>query len=153
MLRRVDQPAIEKASEADHTPWPGRRASHPMQPLFLEAGIHIAFLRVKLAHHRDLTRPSSLDRGHYQPITMRSFPTEYLVLVRTSAKGPVVGHLGERPIAEEILDEWGRAYVYCGLAPKLASGAINLKLIRTGEWIVEPGLLYRLKGEARADNR
>ena len=79
---------------------------------------------------------------------MRSFPAEYLILPRTFDDGPTVGYIGERPIAEEILDQWGRRYVYCGLAPKLASGAFNLKLIRTGEWIVEPGLLYRLASEA-----
>lgn len=81
---------------------------------------------------------------------MRSFPAEYLILAHVSVDGPVIGYLGEKPIAEEIRDLWGRRYVYCGLAPKLASGAFNLKLIRTGEWIVEPGILYRLEGEAIA---
>lgn len=77
---------------------------------------------------------------------MRSFPTEYLILVHTSANGPVIGYFGEQPVAERILDRWGKRYVYSGLAPKLANGAFNLKLVRSGEWIVEPGLLYRLEG-------
>ena len=78
---------------------------------------------------------------------MRSFPTEYLVLPRTSDIGPTIGYIGARPIAERVLDQWGQRYVYCGLAPRLPSGAINLKLIRLGEWIVEPGLLYRLDSQ------
>ena len=81
---------------------------------------------------------------------MRSFPAEYFVLTHVSEDGPVAGYFGDRPIAEEILDQWGRRYVYCGLVPKLADGSFNLKLIERGEWIVEPGLLYRLASEPAA---
>lgn len=40
-----------------------------------------------------------------------------LVLVRSSANGPIVGHLGKQPIAKEILDERGRAGGIRGTRP------------------------------------
>ena len=76
---------------------------------------------------------------------MRDYPAEYLVLPHTTDDGPVVGFINQRPIVERIRDKWGRCYVYCGVAPTLATGSLNLSLIRDGEWIVEPGLLYRLE--------
>lgn len=75
---------------------------------------------------------------------MRSFPTEYLVLPHVAADGPVIGYFGERPIAARIRDQWGQRYAYRGVAPLRADGTVNLALVRTGEWIVEPGLLYAL---------
>lgn len=74
---------------------------------------------------------------------MRSFPTEYFILTHVAADGPAAGYLGSLPIAARIRDQWGQRYVYCGLAPRRANGAFNLDLVQAGEWIVEPGLLYR----------
>lgn len=95
------------------------------------------------ALHVTLSQPPQMRPQSSRLTVMRSFPTEFLILPRTSDEGPPIGFIGGRPIAEHIVDQWGRRYVYCGLVPRLASGAFNLKLMKAGEWIVEPGLLYR----------
>ena len=76
---------------------------------------------------------------------MRQPPIEYFVLSETTMEGPTLGRFAGQPVFEWIRDQWGRRYRFSGVAPRLATGAFNLKLLQQGEWIVEPGLLYRLE--------
>lgn len=73
---------------------------------------------------------------------MRSPPTEYYVLAHVREDGPVLGYLGGHPIPGWIQDYWGRRYRYIGVVPRRTNGAFNVGLLRPGEWIVEPGLVY-----------
>lgn len=75
---------------------------------------------------------------------MRSFPIEYYVLPNVSVDGPVLGYLADCPIRDRVRDQWGKRYRYVGLVPCFADGTFNIGLLRPGEWIVEPGLVYSL---------
>jgi hypothetical protein len=78
----------------------------------------------------------------------RGRPVEYLVLVEPRPAGPVVGFLAGNPIPEAVVDYFGRRYVYAGVAPRRRNGQYDGEALRQGEWIVEPGLVYRHAGSA-----
>jgi len=69
-------------------------------------------------------------------------PIEYFLLVEPQAAGPVVGYYAEHPIADVVVDCFGRRFTYAGIAPRLHSGRYNVEALLPGEWIVEPGLVY-----------
>ena len=70
-------------------------------------------------------------------------PVEYFILVEPHADGPVVGYYGGSPIPAAVVDYWGRRYSYAGIAPRRRSGQYDVEALRPGEWIIEPGLVYR----------
>jgi hypothetical protein len=51
---------------------------------------------------------------------------------------------------EAAVDYFGRRYVYAGVAPRRRNGKYDGDALRWGEWIVEPGLVYRSAGGAAA---
>jgi hypothetical protein len=79
-----------------------------------------------------------LSRG----VGRRSKPVEYFMLANTRSEGPVIGRLADEPIRETVVDQWGSRYRYAGLAPRDPNGRFAVDRLRTGEWIVAPGLLY-----------
>lgn len=58
--------------------------------------------------------------------------------------GPVIGKFGEEEISETIIDEFGRAYTYAGLAPRAWSGKLDADRLKSGEFLFKSGLVYRL---------
>ena len=82
-------------------------------------------------------------------IGRRSFPFEYYILkiVDPSAEGPggciVCGHLADRPIFATVIDSSGDRYHYVGLASRLSDGQFDVESLSPGEWIVDPGLIYK----------
>jgi hypothetical protein len=60
--------------------------------------------------------------------------------------GPVIGYIADSPIAETVVDRFGRAFLYVGAAPRRRHGAYDVESLQPGDFIVEPGLLYRLNG-------
>jgi hypothetical protein len=73
-------------------------------------------------------------------------PVEYFILMEPRADGPVVGYLDGRPIPAAVVDYWGRHYSYAGVAPRQRSGRYDIEALGPGEWIMEPGLVYRHDG-------
>jgi hypothetical protein len=71
-----------------------------------------------------------------------SRPIEYFLLVEPRAAGPVIGYYAERPIADAVVDCFGRRFIYKGVAPRLRNGRFDVESLQPGEWIVEPGLVY-----------
>jgi hypothetical protein len=71
---------------------------------------------------------------------------EFFILSHVRPEGGVVGHLGELPIPEEVIDEDGQHYVFEGVAVRRPSGRFDVRTLRPGEWIVRPGLVYRQVG-------
>jgi hypothetical protein len=67
-------------------------------------------------------------------------------LVDANPTGSVVGYYDGTPIAEEVVDEFGRRFGYVGAAPRNSKGTYDAGLLQPGEFIVGRGLLYRLKG-------
>jgi hypothetical protein len=79
-------------------------------------------------------------------------PTEYFILVNLQFEGMVIGHLAGQPIPETVVDASGLRYRYVGVAPRDSDGRFDVESLRTGEWIVQPGLVYLME-EKRAPPR
>ncbi len=75
-------------------------------------------------------------------------PTEYFVLANLRERGAVIGRLAEHPIADTVVDASGQRYHFVGVAPRDRSGRFDVEALRTGEWIVQPGLVYAADGKA-----
>jgi hypothetical protein len=72
-----------------------------------------------------------------------SGPVEYFILVEPKADGPLLGYYAGRPIRAAVVDCFGRRYSYVGVAPRRRSGQYDVESLHPGEWIIEPGLVYR----------
>ena len=70
-------------------------------------------------------------------------PVEYFILVEPRPDGPLVGYYAGRPIPEAVIDYFGRRYGYVGVASRRRGGQYNVEALAPGEWIIEPGLVYR----------
>lgn len=73
----------------------------------------------------------------------RTLDFERYRLIEPRPDGPVLGFYGGRPIAAAVVDYFGRRYVYAGVAAHDRLGRLDACRLRPGEWLVEPGLVYR----------
>ena len=80
----------------------------------------------------------------------RGVPVEYFILSNLRSEGATIGHLADKPIAETVVDASGRRYRYVGVAQRAADGRFDVGALRTGEWIVQPGLVYAMKERRKA---
>ncbi|QKC80612.1 hypothetical protein [Mesorhizobium sp. NZP2077] len=78
----------------------------------------------------------------------RRVPTEYFVLANLREQGTIIGRLAGHPIADTVVDARGRRYQFVGVAPRDRTGRFDVEALRTGEWIVQPGLIYAADGKA-----
>jgi hypothetical protein len=69
---------------------------------------------------------------------------EYSMVVGPRPTGPTIGFFGGFPIAERVVDQFGRWFTYVGVACRRRSGQFEVASLEPGEFIVEPGLIYRL---------
>jgi hypothetical protein len=76
-------------------------------------------------------------------------PVEYFLLIEPRDDGPVIGYFGGRPIPAAVIDYSGRRYSYAGVAPRRRSGTYDVDALQPGEWLIEPGLIYRHDGNRR----
>lgn len=67
---------------------------------------------------------------------------DYHIVYEPRPDGPTIGFYGEHPIAAAVIDHFGRRFLYDGVAPRRRDGSYDVKALRPGEWIVEPGLVY-----------
>ena len=74
----------------------------------------------------------------------RSVPIEYFILANLRFEGAVAGFIDGRPIRQIAIDENGVRYHYAGIAPRDSDGRFDVAGLRTGEWIVQPGLIYTI---------
>jgi hypothetical protein len=74
---------------------------------------------------------------------------DFLVVVDPQPEGPILGMFGEHKIASTVVDRFGRRYDYVGIATRLWMGRCDADAIKYGEWLVEPGLVYRLQATKR----
>ena len=58
--------------------------------------------------------------------------------------GRTIGNYAGDKIPEAVRDRFGRLLVYAGIAPRTASGKLDPDALARGEFIVAPGLIYRL---------
>ena len=73
---------------------------------------------------------------------------EYSMMVEPRPVGPPIGVYQGLPFAERVVDQFGRRFAYVGLACRRGDGRFDLASLRTGEFIVEPGLVYGLEKPA-----
>lgn len=77
-----------------------------------------------------------------------AIPIEYFILAKLQSAGSIVGHLAGNPIREIVVDEDGRHYRFAGVMPRAHDGRFAVEILRPGEWIVQPGLIYTLDEQA-----
>ncbi len=75
----------------------------------------------------------------------RSRPLEYFILHDAKPSGPSVGRYGGKDIPASVVDEFGRSYVFAGIAPRRWNGSLDVDALRTCEFILMPGVVYRLE--------
>ncbi len=68
---------------------------------------------------------------------------EHSILTDACPIGLSVGFYAGRPISGTVIDERGHEYIYVGLARRMNNGQYDVDSLAAGEWIVEPGLIYR----------
>jgi hypothetical protein len=81
--------------------------------------------------------------------TRRAQFIEYSILYNARPAGPTIGKLDGNAFSEFVADEFGRIFVYRGVAPRLSNGQFDDAALNDGEFIVPPGLIYRYRGNAR----
>lgn len=69
---------------------------------------------------------------------------EYFLLRNVTAEGPIVGRYEGQDVRQNIVDEWGRRYSFVGIAAFRWDGQYACDALKTGEFILPPGLVYRL---------
>jgi hypothetical protein len=67
-------------------------------------------------------------------------------LVEPQPDGPIIGSYAGCAIADAVVDLGGRRYRFAGVMPRRPGGAYDVAALAEGEWIVEPGLIYRWEG-------
>ena len=95
------------------------------------------------------------DKGHRSGLTPASgsiMPGFWLegrrsaicrLLVEPRPTGGIIGRFGALPIAETVCDRFDRTFVFVGAAPRRRDGTYSVEQLNDGEFIVEPGLVYR----------
>jgi hypothetical protein len=69
---------------------------------------------------------------------------EYSFIQDPRPIGPPIGSYGGKDFAEFVRDAFGRVFVYSGIASRRRDGRLIAEDLRTGEFIILPGLVYRL---------
>jgi hypothetical protein len=80
-------------------------------------------------------------------------PVEYFILRGVTSIGRTIGVYADRPIADTIADEHGRRFVYAGIASRRWNGQFDVDALRPGEFILQPGLVYRLERQNGSSRR
>ena len=73
---------------------------------------------------------------------------EYRIIHDAKASGAVVGYFRGRKIRECVTDPWGRNYIYSGIIEKQRGGRYDLGRLRPFEFILEPGIVYKMQVDA-----
>ncbi|HVJ42567.1 MAG TPA: hypothetical protein VM639_13775 [Dongiaceae bacterium] len=69
---------------------------------------------------------------------------EFYRLHGAKPDGVVVARYRDQDVCDVVIDELGHRYVFAGVAPRLLSGRYDVRGLKIGEVILEPGLIYQL---------
>ena len=69
--------------------------------------------------------------------------SEYRRLAWARPAGPVIGVFGGQLVSSAVVDKSGHRYVYAGVISWNRHSRYGAELLGPGEWIVEPGIVYR----------
>lgn len=75
----------------------------------------------------------------------KSWRVDYATLPQPRHMGRCVGIFAGHAIRELVVDGNGQRYVYVGIALRCQDGSIDVDALAPGEFIVPPGLIYRLE--------
>ena len=75
---------------------------------------------------------------------VREDRTDYYLIVEPRPEGETIGVFADRPISEAVRDCFGRSYDFVGAAPRRQNGLFDIDALKPGEFIVPPGLVYRM---------
>jgi hypothetical protein len=71
-------------------------------------------------------------------------PLEYFKIVGPKPQGRVIGTLDGKPFTELVIDDFGRTYRYAGVVNRQRNGRFAVEDLRTGEFLLDSGLVYKL---------
>ena len=75
-------------------------------------------------------------------------PDIFSILVEPHPAGSVIGIYHDRPIAERVVDLFGRRFTYAGVIGRRRDGQYDVDRLKSGQFIVEPGIVYDLETHA-----
>lgn len=75
--------------------------------------------------------------------TYRPRAVEFSIVHGAKPAGPSIGKFAGRDIPEAVEDDFGHLLTYAGVAPRLYNGKYDVDALKPGEFIVQPGLIYR----------
>jgi len=89
-----------------------------------------------------------LNTHRLQPLPPPQRPDIFSIMVEPRPVGPVIGFYRDRPIAERVVDLFGRRFTYAGVIGRRRDGQYDVDRLKSGQFIVEPGVVYDLEGGA-----
>ena len=75
-------------------------------------------------------------------------PDTFSIMVEPRPAGPVIGFYRDRPIAERVVDLFGRRFTYAGVIGRRRDGQFDVERLKSGQFIAEPGIVYDLEAGA-----
>ena len=75
-------------------------------------------------------------------------PDIFSIMVEPRPVGPVIGFYRDRPIAERVIDLFGRRFAYAGIIGRRRDGQFDVERLKSGQFIAEPGIVYDLDAGA-----
>ena len=75
-------------------------------------------------------------------------PDTFSIMVEPRPAGPVIGFYRDRPIAERVVDLFGRRFTYAGVISRRRDGQFDVERLKSGQFIAEPGIVYDLEAGA-----
>ena len=80
-----------------------------------------------------------------QPLAPARRPDMFSIMVEPRPAGPVIGIYHDLPIAERVIDQFGRRFTYAGIIGRRRDGQYDVDRLKSGQFIVEPGIVYDLE--------
>ena len=75
-------------------------------------------------------------------------PDIFSIVVEPRPVGPVIGFYHDLPIAERVVDLFGRRFTYAGVIGRRRDGQYDVDRLKSGQFIAEPGIVYDLEAGA-----
>ena len=89
-----------------------------------------------------------LNTYRLQQLPPQQRPDIFSIMVEPRPAGPVIGFYHERPIAERVIDLFGRRFAYAGIIGRRRDGQYDVERLKSGQFIAEPGIVYDLEAGA-----
>jgi hypothetical protein len=89
-----------------------------------------------------------LNTYRLQQLPPSQCPDTFSIMVEPRPAGPVIGFYRDRPIAERVIDLFGRRFTYAGVIGRRRDGQYDVERLKSGQFIAEPGIVYDLEAGA-----